>query len=94
MAQSKFVICPEGNGLDCHRTWEALLMGAIPVIKHSTLDPLFEGLPVLLVDSWDQVTEEFLYAVYACMKTEHFQHERMFARYWLDKILAVHHAAK
>jgi hypothetical protein len=30
LANSKFVISPVGNGLDCHRSWEALACGAIP----------------------------------------------------------------
>ena len=38
-----------GNGLDTHRTWEALLMGAMPVTVHTTLDRLFEGLPVIVI---------------------------------------------
>jgi hypothetical protein len=28
----KFVICPEGNGIDTHRFWESLYLGVIPVI--------------------------------------------------------------
>jgi hypothetical protein len=27
-----FVLCPAGNGLDCHREWEALYLGALPII--------------------------------------------------------------
>ena len=27
-----FVISPPGHGLDCHRTWEALALGCIPII--------------------------------------------------------------
>ena len=28
-----FVICPEGNGIDTHRMWEALYLRTIPIIK-------------------------------------------------------------
>ena len=35
-----FILSPRGNGLDCHRTWEALLLGCIVVTKTSTLDPI------------------------------------------------------
>jgi hypothetical protein len=34
-----FEICPRGNGLDCHRTCEALLLRTIPIVRSSTLDP-------------------------------------------------------
>lgn len=29
LAHSRFVVSPPGNGPDCHRTWEALYLGAI-----------------------------------------------------------------
>jgi hypothetical protein len=32
--QYKFVFSPHGNGFDCFRSWEILLMGAIPVIQY------------------------------------------------------------
>lgn len=31
-SQYKFIVSPLGNGFDCGRTWEIMLMGAIPVI--------------------------------------------------------------
>lgn len=85
---SMFVISPEGNGLDCYRHWEALIAGAIPVIKHSPLDPLFEDLPVLLIDEWDQITEEFLREQYALMQKKTYRLEKLMADYWLNMITA------
>ena len=32
-----FVASPPGNGADCHRTWEALTIGVIPIIKKDLL---------------------------------------------------------
>ena len=29
----KFALSPRGNGLDCFRTWEALLMGCYPIVR-------------------------------------------------------------
>jgi hypothetical protein len=63
-----------------------MLLGAIPIIKHSTIDSLFEGLPVVLINSWDDVTEEFLQKTYLLMKNQSFKTDRMFAEYWLHKI--------
>lgn len=60
MAQYKFVVSPFGNGLDCHRTWEALALGCISIIRSSGIDPLFEGLPVMIVNDWSEVTREKL----------------------------------
>ncbi len=86
LARCKFILCPRGNGLDCHRTWEVLLMGAIPIMKHSTLDPLFAGLPVVLINKWSDVTEDFLEKTYAKIQRTIFATDRMFGGYWLKLI--------
>ena len=62
LALSQFVLSPRGNGLDTHRLWEALHVGAIPIVKSSSLDPLYEGLPVLVVQDWREVTRSFCIA--------------------------------
>jgi len=62
MVQFKYVISPHGNGLDCHRTWEAICLGCIPIVKKSSLSEsgLYNDLPVLVVDKWSDVTIKFL----------------------------------
>lgn len=57
-ASHPFVLSVAGNGLDCHRTWEALYLGAIVIVKRSSLDPIFDGLPVAVVDDWVEVRDE------------------------------------
>ncbi len=49
-AAAPFVLSLAGNGLDCHRTWEALYLGSIVIVKRSSLDPLYAGLPVAIID--------------------------------------------
>ncbi|MBW2457249.1 MAG: hypothetical protein JRI68_22265 [Deltaproteobacteria bacterium] len=51
-----FVVSPHGNGLDCHRTWESLVLGTIVIVERSSLDPLYQGLPVVIVDDWAEIT--------------------------------------
>jgi len=60
MCMSKFVLSPVGNGVDCHRTWEALAMGAIPIVQKSNISKLYEGSPVLMVDDLLKVTKDDL----------------------------------
>lgn len=55
-----FVISPHGRGLDCYRTWDALFMGAIVIVKRSPLDVLYRGLPVVIVDDWGELTQDNL----------------------------------
>jgi DNA-dependent RNA polymerase auxiliary subunit epsilon len=88
MAQYRYVLSPFGNGLDCHRTWEALLVGAIPVVKTSTLDPLYKDLPVIIVNDWDEVTPENLDYKYQEMQNKAFVQEKLFMDYWLKLIIS------
>lgn len=63
MSQCRFVASPPGNGLDCHRTWEALVLGAVPIVRRvPAMSPLFSDLPVWEVDGYDEVTDEALAA--------------------------------
>lgn len=61
LSQSKFVLCPRGNAIDCHRNWEVLYMRKVPVMKsHPYLLELFKDYPVLFVEDYSQVNEELL----------------------------------
>ena len=61
LSQSKFMICPKGNAIDCHRNWEVLYMRRVPVMKrHPYLEVLFKDYPVLFVNDYSEVTEELL----------------------------------
>lgn len=55
LCRSKFVLCPEGTGIDTHRVYESILCGATPVVLRNSLSHLYEKLPVCIVDSWKDV---------------------------------------
>ena len=86
--QSKyaFVLSPHGNGLDCHRTWEAIILGCIPIVKKSKIDVLYQGLPVLIVDEWSDITESLLKKTLDNHKMNTYDYEKMDLKYWMDKI--------
>lgn len=86
LAASKFVLSPRGAGLDCFRTWEAIYMGSFPVVRSSSLDPLLEDLPVLIIDDWKQVTEEFLNLKYEELKNKTYNMEKLTPEYWIHMI--------
>lgn len=52
ICRSKFVLCPEGTGIDTHRVYESILCGATPVVLRNSLSHLYEKLPVCIVDKW------------------------------------------
>lgn len=61
-----FMLCPLGNGVQAPKIVEALLMGCIPITTwHPTFVELQQrGLPVVIVESWDDITEDFLREAY------------------------------
>jgi hypothetical protein len=63
MAKYKYCICPEGNGLDTHRLWEAYYLRVVPILLRSVHTEILReqsGLPMILVDSWDSLDIERL----------------------------------
>ncbi len=86
MASSKFVASPRGNGLDTHRLWESLYLGSYPIVKSSTLDPLYADLPVVIIEDWHQITEKFLVNKYKEMEKKTFKLEKLQFGYWSQLI--------
>ena len=80
------MVSPHGNGLDCHRTWESLVLGNIVIVKRSSLDPLYEGLPVVIVDDWQQITRDNLkvwHAAHSSAFDEPAVQEKLTNAYWV-----------
>lgn len=58
LSQYEFCICPEGNGVDTHRLWEALYLHCIPIVLQSShIDILRSQLniPMVVLTSWDEL---------------------------------------
>jgi len=88
IANSKFVLSPPGNGADCHRTWEAIMLNAVPIVASSApLAPLYKGLPVLTVDDWSEVTEAKLQQ-FAPPTDRHCVPDVLRADYWFGRMLS------
>ena len=51
-----FTISPIGNGLDCHRTWESLILGQIVIVPTGPLNELYQDLPVVMIEDWEDVS--------------------------------------
>jgi len=84
-----YVLSPPGAGPDCHRHWESLVLGSIPIVIQSPFTKLLNGLPVLQVDSWEEVTQERLEEELPELK-KLFNTPRMkicYFEYWKEKIL-------
>jgi hypothetical protein len=81
-----FIASPPGNGLDCHRTWEALYMGCIPIVEDNYMNRKFRemGLPMVLVANWDSIRtwgEQELKTTYAELQGG-IRSEGLFVPWW------------
>jgi hypothetical protein len=67
MKEYEFCICPEGNGVDCHRFWEALYLKCVPIVVNT---PFIETLklnniPLVVLDKWDDLDiDKLQYSIY------------------------------
>ncbi len=94
LTRAKFVLSPEGYGRDCFRTWEALALGAIPVLRvvpnASAIDAAkFAGLPMVWVRRWKEVTRPMLMQRWQSLSAnpQRFSVSRAFFPHWLAELL-------
>jgi hypothetical protein len=75
----KFVISPEGNGIDCHRHYEALMAGCIPIIEDNPLvREKYRGCPILFTKDYSEINEPYLQQKYNEMIDQTFDFSRLF----------------
>ena len=85
----KFVLSPRGAGEDCHRTWEAIHIGCIPIVLSSNLNELYQDLPVLVVNSWAEINRDLLEKAYT--EIEGKKHDNIYnmrkitVSYWAER---------
>ena len=81
-----FVICPEGNGIDTHRLWEAFYLKTMPVMRENEITPFLKGmnLPILYIHKWSEllnITEKKLNKIYLSKK-KFFNNKYLYQSYW------------
>lgn len=86
LKNSNFVLCPQGNGIDTHRIWEALYVGAIPIVKNQTGLKKFSELPIMYVDSFSDITKDSLISFLENLIVKDL--EQIKFQYWREKILS------
>jgi hypothetical protein len=81
-----FVVSPFGHGFDCIRTFEALVLGCILIMKKSFLDIIYEDLPVLIVNEWSDINESLLHNTLISYSNKKFNYEKLKMEYWINLI--------
>lgn len=90
LRRSKFILAPSGLGWDCYRIWEALHFNTIPIIEryhrpHDGWRRTLEGLPVLWVEDFSEVTPVLLRTEYQriAAKGSEYQFEKLTRDWWI-----------
>jgi hypothetical protein len=92
--QHVFVASPRGDGLDTIRTWEALMLGCIVIVRRipggreCVLEELYADLPVVIIDRWSDLTRDFLDRILSEYEKRTFRYEKLGTSYWIDRIEA------
>lgn len=84
-----FVASPAGNGVDCHRTWEALYLGVIPIVVGRNFYSQFDHFPGVILDSWEELSgfnEDQLIELYEEKKAHLTKTPYIWADYWKNII--------
>ena len=79
----KFVVSPEGSRIDCHRHYEALMAGSIPICEYNEkTEKKYEGLPILYTKDYSEINEEYLIQKYNEMLKKEYNFDKMFLYYY------------
>lgn len=89
----KFIISPEGNGIDCHRHYEALMAGCIPIVEDNPLvREKYRGCPILFTKDYSEINEFYLEQRYKEMIDQTFDFSRLFlSSYCLEDQIGIKH---
>jgi hypothetical protein len=96
-SQHIFVASPRGNGLDTIRTWEALMMGCIVIVRRlsdtsaaipTVMEELYAELPVVIIDKWSELTRDFLDRTLSEYTQRTFRYDKLTMEYWIREIEA------
>ncbi|CAB4130328.1 hypothetical protein UFOVP117_369 [uncultured Caudovirales phage] len=84
----RFMVCPEGNGIDVHQPWESLHVNTIPIQKKNINNKNWRELPICWVDEWEQITDEnFLNSEYDRITKNTINKTKLDFNFWRNKIL-------
>jgi len=86
MHHSKYCLSPFGNGRDCHRVYEALAVGCVPIVLSSVMDQIYVTMPILIVNDWTSINEERLNAHYEQIVSKVGDKSYLKTNYWKEKI--------
>lgn len=86
-AEFFMTVSPRGVSYECHRTYETLVLGGIPIVKRNPLvDCLYDDLPVIKVDDWSEVNRNNSNKFIADTLNKQYDFNSLFLNHWVAKI--------
>lgn len=87
LSSCKYSVTPRGFGQDCHRLWESLYLGCIPIIDDRTLyknftTSIWTGTPIIFIDNWKKLSYEFAVKSVKKMKFKEDWRNNLNFKYW------------
>ena len=82
----KYALSPPGAGIDCHRIWESLSVGTIPIVERCHNISFYKHLPIMIIDDWNTVTQEFLEDEYEKIIDNRLNLHCMDMDFWIKEI--------
>jgi hypothetical protein len=84
MSKYKWISCPRGNGIDCHRIWEALYLSCIPLVDRNINTEYYNDLPIIYIDNWDKI--DFIYLKNETEKIinnlNNYNYNKLYLKHW------------
>lgn len=60
LQSSFFSISPNGNGVDCHKTWESMYLKTVPIVTKSINISFYTHYPLLIIKDWETFDKSIL----------------------------------
>lgn len=67
--------------------WEALYARTVPIVRYDIAYRNFQELPILFVNDYSEVTEDFLNKKYKEMSEQEWDFSKLRISYWKEQIL-------
>lgn len=105
VAGHRFTAVPSARGRDSHRIMDVLLMGGVPVLRRNPAASCYDNsdnqanlttirgsLPVVIVDNWKQVTNQFLHNEWtriSAVPAKRWDVGRLWVDHWLSRAASI-----
>ena len=86
-AEFFMTVSPRGFSYECHRTYETLVLGGIPIVKRNPfVSDLYNDLPIIQIDDWSEVKAHNAQMFINTMLAQDYDFNPLFLQYWVAKI--------